>query len=74
MRSLERWSITPSRGERDEQGGQKYFTYDEWKGFDYHVRRGETSHKRNEKGEAVFNIEQVDEDEDNFDYRDDDGW
>ena len=55
---------------------QGYFTYDEWKGFDYHVRRGEASHKRNEKGEAVFNIEQVDEvmHEDDLDSRDDDGW
>ena len=36
-------------------------TYDEWKDLGFFVRKGEKSHARNEKGQAVFSPEQVDE-------------
>jgi hypothetical protein len=38
-------------------------TYDEWKELGYHVIKGEKSRARNNKGQAVFSPNQVDEDE-----------
>jgi len=52
-------------------------TYDEWKELGFHVVKGEKSTERNEKGQAVFRPDQVDEDEDDSEYwncHEDSGW
>lgn len=36
-----------------------YRTFDEWKAAGFHVIKGQKSHKRNERGQAVFSLSQV---------------
>ncbi len=47
-----------------------YKTYEQWQEEDCHVMRGEKSHKRNSKGEAVFSEDQVEDNEDSLGYMD----
>ena len=37
----------------------RYETFNEWKSLGLSVKKGEKSHKRNNKGEAVFSEQQV---------------
>lgn len=41
-----------------------YRTYNEWKAQRYHVMKGQKSHKRNDKGQALFSQDQVELNED----------
>ena len=47
-----------------EDSPEDFMTFDEWKEERRHVKRGETSHTRNYIGEAVFHVDQTDEDDD----------
>jgi hypothetical protein len=38
----------------------RYQTFDEWNYYGYHVRKGERSKLKDEKGKALFSQEQVD--------------
>lgn len=38
------------------------YTFDEWLAYEYHVKKGERSNSRNEKGQATFKGTQVEED------------
>lgn len=37
----------------------KYFTFKEWRAQGYHVKKGEKSTKRDDKGNALFSSKQV---------------